>query len=263
IAVGQTLVIISGGIDLSVGSVMALCAVVAALLMRQGVHPLLGGLTGVGIGGFCGLVNGLLSTKGRLPPFIATLGMMGIARGAALIISHSRNIFGLPDSFLRLGTERWFGVPVSVILMAIIAAGAHFMLTFTSLGRHIYAIGGNREAARLSAIPVDRSVTLVFVLCGLATGFAGMIEAAWISIGQPTGGQMYELQSIAATVIGGASLMGGEGTVFGTVIGAFIMLVIRNGCDLRNVPFEYQQVAIGAIVIVAVFYDQWRRRGRR
>ena len=261
IAVGQTLVIIAGGIDLSVGSVLALSGVVAVLLMTLGVEEGVCILVGLACGSFCGLLNGLLSTKGRIPPFIATLGMMGIARGMALVVSKGQNI-SVPSGswYPEIGAGSVLGLPIPFVITAAVAVAAHVLLSRTAFGRYIYAVGGNREAARLSGIDVDGVLLLAFVLCGLTVGVASVVESARLSLGQPTGGVLYELNAIAAAVIGGASLMGGQGSVIGAIIGAFLMSVLRNGADLLNIPPDWQQVMIGTVVIAAVFWDQMRRR---
>lgn len=265
LAAGQTLVIIAGGIDLSVGSVLALVGVVTALLLAAEKPIALAVAAGLIVGVGCGFVNGFLVTKGRIPPFIATLGMMGIARGLALVLSKAQNVF-IPqeprfEPFLELGTGRFLGIPIPFLIAAIVAALTELLLSFTRFGRYIYAVGGNREAARLSGIPVHSVLMLVFILCGLTTAIGGIVETARLSVGQPTSGQLYELHAIAAAVIGGASLAGGRGSVLGTVLGALLMAVIRNGSDLLNIPYEWQQVILGALVVLAVLFDQWRRRG--
>ncbi len=264
LATGQTLVIIAGGIDLSVGSVLALVGVVTALILADEKPIPLAIFVGLLVGLICGFVNGFLVTKGRIPPFIATLGMMGIARGIALVLSKAQNVF-IPqeprfEPFLELGTGRWFGIPTPFLIAAFVAALTEILLSLTRFGRHIYAVGGNREAARLSGVPVNRVLLSVFVLCGLTTAIGGIVETARLSVGQPTGGQLYELHAIAAAVIGGASLAGGRGSVMGTVLGALLMAVIRNGSDLLNIPYEWQQVILGALVVAAVIFDQWRRK---
>lgn len=261
LSVGQTLVIIAGGIDLSVGSVLALVGVVTALLLRHEITVAMAASGGLLVGVACGAINGLLVTKGRIPPFIATLGMMGVARGLALVLSGAQNIFIPEDSpFLELGTGHLLGLPLPFVIAAIASALTEALLVFTRLGRHIYAVGGNPEAARLSGVPVRRVLLIVFALCGLTAGLGGVVETARLSIGQPTGGQLYELHAIAAAVIGGASLAGGRGSVLGTVLGALLMAVIRNGSDLLNIPYEWQQVILGCLVVTAVLLDQWRRR---
>ncbi|MGQ9461519.1 MAG: ABC transporter permease [Candidatus Fervidibacter sp.] len=265
LAAGQTLVIIAGGIDLSVGSVLALVGVMTAHFLAAEKPIILSTLVGLLVGMGCGFVNGFLVTKGRIPPFIATLGMMGVARGLALVLSKAQNIF-IPQEpgfelFLELGTGRLLGIPIPFLIAAVVATLTEILLAFTRLGRYIYAVGGNREAARLSGIPVHSVLLFVFTLCGLTTAIGGIVETARLSVGQPTGGQLYELHAIAAAVIGGASLAGGRGSVLGTVLGALLMAVIRNGSDLLNIPYEWQQVILGVLVVLAVLFDQWRRRG--
>lgn len=261
IAIGETFVIVASGIDLSVGSIVALCSVTAALLMRAGVFAPLAALAGVGCGVAWGLCNGLLVTRAALPPFIVTLGVMGIARGLALAIAHDQTVSGLPLSFVNLGSQRLFGVmPVLALIMAVVAGVAHVVLTRTRLGRYAYAMGSNLEATRLSGVNTRLCMMMLFVICSGLAGLAGVMEAARTGIGQPTGGNLYELDAIAAAVIGGASLMGGQGSVAGTLIGALIMAVLRNGCNLLVIPPSWQRVFIGAIIIVAVLYDHMRQR---
>lgn len=270
LAIGETFVIVAAGIDLSVGSMVALTGCTAALLMKT---PLLAALSygwvvaalaGILFGAFWGLFNGLLITRAKLPPFIVTLGVMGIARGLALAVAHDRTISGLPEAFTRLGSYRVGGViPLLVLAMLAVAVLAHIVLNRTRLGRYAYAMGSNLEATRLSGVNVGLYMTGLFVVCGTLAGLAGVMEAARTAIGQPTGAVLYELDAIAAAVIGGASLMGGEGTIPGTLIGAFIMAVIRNGCNLLVIPPSWQRVAIGAIIIIAVLWDHIRQRRQR
>jgi ribose transport system permease protein len=260
LAVAETMVIIGGHIDLSVGSVLALCGVAAAMMMSRGAGIAVSCTAALILGLAVGTLSGALIAFGRMPSFIVTLGMMGIARGAALIITQGVNVFGLPPRFATFSVARWAAVPLPALLAAAVAAVAHGILTRTSLGRYVYAIGGNAEAARLSGIPVQRVVTVLFSISGLLSALSGLVLTSRLSIGQPTAGVGYELDAIAAAVIGGASLMGGQGTVPGTLIGAAIMGVLRNGCDLLRVPVFWQQVAIGVIIIGAVFLDQFRRR---
>jgi ribose transport system permease protein len=264
LAIGETFVIVAAGIDLSVGSMVALTGCTAALLMTRQVDWPVAALAGVGAGAFWGLFNGVLVTRAKLPPFIVTLGVMGIARGLALRIANDQTISGLPPAFVSLGSMRVGGlVPMLVLVMLAVAAVAHVVLTRTRLGRYAYAMGSNLEATRLSGVNTRAYMTLLFVVCGALAGLAGVMETARTSIGQPTGGNLYELNAIAAAVIGGASLMGGEGSIPGTLIGAFVMAVLRNGCNLLAIPPSWQQVAIGAIIIVAVLWDQLRQRRRR
>lgn len=259
LAIGETIVIISGGIDLSVGSVLALCGVLAALLMNKGVAIAPACLAAVACGLACGATSGALTAYGKMPSFIATLGMMGIARGAAYIITGGVNV-DLPAAFPEFARARLAGVPLPALAATVVAVAAHVLLALTVLGRRVYAIGGNAEAARLSGIPVKRVVTILFALSGLLCSLAGLVLTSRLGIGQPTAAVGYELDAIAAAVIGGASLMGGQGTIPGTLIGAAIMGVLRNGLNLLNVEVFWQQVAIGVIIIAAVFFDQFRRR---
>jgi ribose transport system permease protein len=261
LAVAETIVIIGGGIDLSVGSLTALTGVTAAVLMSSGTPMAIAAacLAGILCGLACGATSGLLTAYGRMPSFIATLGMMGIARGVAFVVTAGQNVT-LPAAFPEFAAAEALGVPVPALVAAVVAVAAHILLSRTVPGRHTYAIGGNAEAARLSGIPVKRVVTILFALSGLLSGIAGLVLTSRLTIGQPTAGQGYELDAIAAAVIGGASLMGGQGTVPGTVVGAAIIGVLRNGLNLLNVEVFWQQVAIGVIIIAAVFFDQFRRR---
>ena len=259
-ALGQVTVIIAGGIDLSAGSVLALSGVVACTQLRAGHDLLVAALGALTTGLACGFLNGFLVTRGKLPPFIATLGMMGVARGLALIITDGVPIFGLPASLAGLGGGRLFQlIPVPVAITAMAAFITYLLLAHTRLGRHAYAIGGNKEAARLAGVPVARATQTLYTLCGATAGLAGLILASRLNSGQPTAGTGYELDVIAACVIGGASLSGGEGTVGGALIGALIMGVLRNSCNLLDISAFWQQVVIGAIIVVAVFFDQARR----
>jgi ribose transport system permease protein len=263
VAVGMTFVIITGGIDLSVGSVLAFAGVVMASAFHSGVPLPLALLIGLGVGLFCGLVNGLLITIGRLPPFIATLGMMSVARGAALMFTEGRPISGFPESFRSLATGEVLRIPTPVVIMIVVYVIAHFVLRRTKLGRYTYAIGGNEEAALLSGINVRVYKTIVYGLAGMLSGLAAILLTARLNSAQPIAGMSYELDAIAATVIGGTSLLGGEGTVAGTLIGALIMAVLRNGLNLLTVSSFFQQVVIGSVIILAVLIDMaLKRRGK-
>jgi ribose transport system permease protein len=261
IAIGMTVVIITGGIDLSVGSVAALSGVAGALLMsRYGVPPLLAIVAGTGVGAVAGVVNGLLVSNAHMAPFIATLGMMSVARGIVFIITGAVAVFGLPDSFRLLGQGQLGLLPLPILVLAVIAVVCHVMLTRTRLGRYCYAIGSNPEAAVLSGIRVRTTLTSAYVISGALAGFGGMMAASRINSGQPNFGLGLELDVIAAAVIGGASLFGGQGTVFGTLIGAFMMALIRNGSVLLDINIFYQSVIIGVVIWLAVYWDQFRRR---
>ena len=274
IATGQVLVIITAGIDLSVGSVAALAGVACAITMKNlgvpvgdGPHAelaissfavFLGVIVGTLTGLLCGAINGLLVTKGKIQPFIATLGMMMVARGLALLLSGAISVSGLPDSFKRLGGSRGWFIPVAItVAISLIFAVA---LAFTRFGRAIYATGGNRSAARLSGVPVDRVRLYAYSLCGLLAGFAGVILASRTAVAQPTGAGGYELDAIAACVIGGASLMGGEGGCIGALAGALIMNVLINFCNLVDFDVYWQKILVGALIILLVFYDNMRKR---
>ncbi|MCH8012966.1 MAG: ribose ABC transporter permease [Candidatus Marinimicrobia bacterium] len=262
IAVGLTFVIITAGIDLSVGSILAFSGVVLASVLNAGMPVPIAMLTGLGVGLLCGIVNGLLISYGRLPPFISTLGLMSVARGAALLYTHGRPISGFTNSFRYLATGEILHIPMPVIIMVIVYLFAHFVLTRTIFGRYTYAIGGNEEAATLSGVNVKFYKTMVYGLCGLLSGLAAIILTARLNSAQPIAGFMYELDAIAATVIGGTSLMGGEGRVTGTLIGALIMGVIRNGLNLLGVSSFVQQTVIGSVIIIAVLIDMTLKRQR-
>jgi ribose transport system permease protein len=225
-------------------------------------------MAGVAAGAAAGALNGAITTLARMPSFIVTLGMMMVARGAALQVAGRVNVAGLPDSFgtldhpLALGGAEGIGIPPVLIVFAVVAVGMAIVLRQMRVGRWAYAIGGNPEAARLAGIPVGAATTLFFALGGLLTGLAGVMLATRINVASPTAAQLYELNAIAAVVIGGASLLGGRGGVFGTVVGALIMAVLVNGLDLLGKPPDWQNIAIGGTIIVAVFLDHLRRRRR-
>jgi len=262
IAAGMTFVIISAGIDLSVGSIVAFTGVVLGSLVTRG-FPLpvcIVGALALGLG--CGFLNGALISFGRLPPFIATLGMMSVARGGALLYTQGRPISGFPDSFRFLATGEVFHIPMPVIIMGGIYAIAHFLLSRTKLGRYTYAIGGNEQAAHLSGVNVRFYKMLVYGISGLLSAMAAVILSARLNSAQPIAGIMYELDAIAATVIGGTSLMGGEGKIAGTLIGALIMGVLRNGLNLLNVSSYVQQTIIGLVIISAVFLDMSLKKAK-
>lgn len=260
-AVGVTLVIITAGIDLSVGSVAALSGVTGVLLMAQfGLHPVVGILGGIAIGAVAGLVNGVLVAGVGLPPFIATLGMLSVARGIVLIMTGAVAVFGAPDAFRLLGQGEIGVLPIPILVIVLVAVAGHFMLKRTRLGRYAYVMGSNIEAARLSGVPVRRYITYVYVLSGALAGLGGMIAASRIDSGQPNFGDGLELDVIAAVVIGGASLMGGRGTVLGSLIGAFLVAVIRNGAVQLDINTFYQNVLIGLIIWLAVWWDIYQRR---
>jgi ribose/xylose/arabinose/galactoside ABC-type transport system permease subunit len=251
----MTFVIITAGIDLSVGSVLAFSGVIMASLLHKEVPLPIALLIALAAGLLCGLVNGLLITIGKLPPFISTLGMMSVARGAALVFTQGRPISGFSDTFRWIAVGELFHIPVPVIIMIAVYLIANFVLTKTKLGRYTYAIGGNEEATILSGVNVRFYKMLVYGLCGMLSGLAAVILTARLNSAQPIAGMMYELDAIAATVIGGTSLSGGEGSIFGTLIGALIIGVLRNGLNLLDISSFVQQIVIGTVIIVAVLFD--------
>lgn len=257
---GMTLVIINGGIDLSVGATLAMSGLVGAMAMERGASIPMGVAIGVLTGLACGFVNGSMITRLKINPFIVTLGTLGIFRGTTLIISNGLPVHRIPQSFSFLGEGALFGVPFVLWLLVICAVATHVLLEHTRLGRYAFAIGSNESAALYAGIPVAFHTTAVYAICGMLTGLAGMIEASRLMTGQPTAGQGYELQAIAAVVIGGGSLRGGEGSVIGTLIGAFIMGLLSNGSDLLGISPYLQQAIIGAVIILAVTVDELRKR---
>ena len=263
VAVGMTFVIVSGGIDLSVGSIVAVSGVLLASALAAGAPVPVAIAAGLAAGALCGLANGLLVTRGRLPPFIATLGMMSVARGAALVFTDGRPVSGFEAGFRSLATERVLGLPAPVLVVAVSYVAAHLLLTRTRFGRYVYAIGGNEEATRLSGVAVRFHKTMVYVLSGATSALAAVLLTARLNSAQPIAGMMYELDAIAATVIGGTSLLGGSGSLGGTLVGALIMGVLRNGLNLFGVSSYLQQIVIGAVIIVAVLVDSLLKRPGR
>jgi ribose transport system permease protein len=260
LAIGMTLVIITAGIDLSVGSIVAVSAYLTADLMARDVAMPLAIMAGLGCGLLAGALNGVLITKGKLPPFIVTLGTMSLLRGLVLVYSQGTPVYGVPPGFKSLIAGRLLGVPIPVLIATVIAILAHLALQYTPFGQQVIAIGGNEEAARLSGINVHRRLISVYMISGLLAGVAALILTGRLGAAEPISGTGYELNAIAAAVMGGASLSGGQGSILGTVVGALIMGSLQNGLTLNNVPSFYQQVAVGAVIIVAVFIDQWRRQ---
>lgn len=260
LAVGVTFVLLTAGVDLSLGSVVALSGVACAIFAHPGDHSVLVPIAvGLLTGAACGLVNGVLVTRGGVAPFIVTLGMMTIARGLALIVSGGRPVANMSNELTALAGDV-FGVPIPVLCFAGVALLAWFFLRHFRLGRHIYAVGGNEHAARAAGVPVERVKLFAYGLCGLLTGLAGVVLAARITTGQPNAGQAYELDAIAAVVIGGTSLAGGVGTITGTLLGVLLIGVINNGLDLQGVSSYYQAVIKGVIIVGAVWLD--RRQAR-
>ncbi|UOK58759.1 ABC transporter permease [Bacillus sp. OVS6] len=262
LAMGMLLPILTAGIDLSVGSILAVSIMVMGIVsVNMGLSPILGIIVCLAVGAGFGLINGLLLTKLRLPhPFISTLGTMNIARGIALILTAAAPIAGFPYLIQFIGREFVGPIPVSFLLVIVVYIIFHIFLTRTQTGRYIYAIGGNKEAARLSGINVDRVLIIVYTISGLMAGLAGLVTVGRVNSAFPLAGLSYELDAIAAVIIGGASFMGGVGTVWGTLIGAMIIAVLRNGLNLLNVPADFQMAVIGFVIIAAVYVDVLRQR---
>lgn len=264
LALGQLLVIITAGIDLSVGSIMGLSCVLLAMMLKAGVPWGVSVLAAFAIGAILGATNGLLLTKLHLPhPFIPTLGMMNVARGLAFVVSGGFPISELPEGFRFWGAGTVAYIPVPVILVIVVYALFHVFLTRTTLGRDVYAIGGNKQAAMFSGIPVDRRLTMVYTMSGALAAVGAVVLAGRLNSGFPLAGDGAELDAIAAVIIGGASFFGGVGTVWGTLIGALIMGVLRNGLTLLNVSPNWQKVVIGVVIVAAVWIDVLRQRTRR
>jgi len=272
VAIGMTIVIITAGIDLSVGSLIAFAAVAVAWLIGrfggQAASPaamLLAGALAVLLCGGVGAFSGLMITRFGVPPFIATLGMMQVASGVAYIVSRGRPIYEIPASFVALGrgVDPWLGIPHAVVLMLALYAAAHLVMSRTALGRHVYAVGGNPEAARLAGVRVKGVLMFAYALCGALAGLGGVVTASQLRSGAPTYGLMYELYVIAAVVVGGTSLSGGEGRILGTLIGAFIIAVIQNGMNLTNVESYTQKVVLGLVILGAVLLDRLKQRDWR
>jgi ribose transport system permease protein len=270
LAVGMTLVIVTGGIDLSVGSLIALSAVVCSLLIRElagaeqagALGMTFAALAAILLCGGVGLFSGLMVTLFRIPPFIVTLGMMLVGSGLAYLLAQGQSIYQVPDSFVWLGRGAdLFSIPNAVLLTAILYVGGHVLMSRSTLGRHIYAVGSNPEAARLAGVPVRRVLLFVYAVSGLLAGLGGIVMASQLRSGSPTYGVMYELYVIAAAVVGGASLRGGEGRVLGTLIGAFIIAVIQNGMNLTGVESYTQKVVLGLVILAAVLLDTFKRHG--
>ena len=268
IAVGMTMVIITGGIDLSVGSLVALSAVLTAwLIQRAGGErataiAMFGScVAAIALCGVVGAFSGWLTARLKVPPFIVTLAGMQIASGAAFIVARGQSIYDIPASFTWLGRgASLLSIPNAVLLMFLIYVGAHVFMTRTTLGRTIYAVGGNMEAARLSGVPVTRTLIFVYVVSAVMAGISGVITVSQLKAGAPVYGVMYEMYVIAAVVVGGTSLTGGQGQIFGTLIGAFVIAVIRNGMNLMDVESYTQKVLLGLVILGAVLIDLLRQR---
>lgn len=263
LAAGLTFVILTGGIDLSVGSIVAVSGVVAVLGAMAGLPAPAAIAAGMAAGGVCGLVNGALTAYLGLAPFIVTLGTMTFLRGLSYTMTAGQPIVASDLNFRDLGNGYLLGLPIPVIVMVLVFVAAWFLLERTLYGRHVYAVGGNPEAARLAGVRVNRIVTSVYVLAGISAGLAGVILAARLISAQPTAGTGYELDAIAAVVLGGTSLAGGRGRIVGTLIGAVILGVLSTGLILMNVPFFTQLLIKGVVIILAVAIDSLKQRSFR
>jgi ribose transport system permease protein len=268
IAIGMTMVIITGGIDLSVGSLIALSAVATGMLIERmgGTNASVMAMTAASLAaivicGLVGLLSGAMVSGFRMPPFIATLGVMLVASGLAYIISSGQSIYQIPDGFVWLGRgTAFFSIPNAVVLMIVLYAIAHVVMSRMTLGRYIYAVGGNEEAARLSGVNVRAVLLFVYTISGIMAGLGGVVLASQLKSGAPTYGGLYELYVIAAAVVGGTSLSGGQGKVIGTLIGALIIGVIQNGMNLTGVESYTQKVVLGLVILGAVLLDMLRKK---
>lgn len=264
IAVGMTFVILTAGIDLSVGALVAITGVVATSILKFDLPfsfslPL-GMLVGLLIGAVSGASAGFFITRMNITPFIVTLALMTIWRGAAFMYTDGRPIWELPEGFSVLGSGRLLEVPVPTVIMIAVYVWAYLVLSRTRFGRYVYAVGGNKEAARLAGVNTSRVLVGVYVICGVLSSLSGILLASRINSGQPNAGLMYELDVIAAVVVGGTSLFGGRGSIAGTFIGSMLIGVLRNGLNLMNVGSYVQQVVVGFVILLAVMLDQLRRK---
>lgn len=260
IAIGQLLVILTGGIDLSVGSILGLSGAVTAQMLVAGVPVVPAVLIGLVIGAALGLVNGLLVTRFKLPPFIATLGMLGIARGIVLVVTDANTIQGLPEGFQTIANGSILGIPNLLIIFVAITIVISFVLQRTVFGRYVYAVGSNPEAARLAGVPVALVTAAVYLIAGVLAGVGGVLLTSRLGAGVPTAGTGFELQAIAACVIGGASLTGARGSALGAACGALLIGVLNNGGNLLAINAFYLQIAIGLLILVAVGVDRMNSR---
>jgi ribose transport system permease protein len=262
IAVGQLLVILTAGIDLSVGSVLGLTGCVTAQLLVEGMPVPLAIVVGLLVGVVLGLFNGSLVAYGKLPPFIVTLGMLGIARGLVLVLTDASTVQPLPDSFGNIANGDFIGLPNLLWIFLVVVVLTSFVLRRTVFGRYIYAVGSNPESARLSGVPVTAVLVSVYSIAGLLAAVGGILFASRLNAGIPTAGTGYELNAIAACVIGGASLFGAKGGAFGAAAGALIVATLNNGGNLLAVNAFYLQIIIGALILIAVAFDQWQSRAK-
>jgi ribose transport system permease protein len=259
LAIGMTLVIISGGIDLSVGATAALSAVLSATLLKAGSPPIVVIGVAILIGAACGFFNGAVITFVGLQPFIVTLGTLSVYRALALIYTGGNPVLALPNKFRQIFTSDLFGLPVPVVIVGVLAVIASVVLAKSPIGEYIFAVGGNEEAARVSGVPIDLTKITAYVVSGVLAAFASVILMARLGAAEPTLGNLWELDAIAAAAIGGASLMGGKGSIFGTILGAIVLGAMRNGLTLLNVQAFYQLLATGIIILLAMVVDRLTR----
>lgn len=262
IAVGMTFVIVSAGIDLSVGSVLALGGIVASMLMRDGHSIFLSFIVAVAVGIIVGLVNAFVIHEMKVTPFIATLGTMYIVRAVVMLVTHANYISPLPKSFIKFAADSYFFIPTLTIIWLIIVAVASVISKYTRLGRNIFAIGSNAEAARLSGINIRTNTYIVYIIISVLSSFAGVLTAGRLATGLPMAGMGYELQVIAAVVVGGGSLFGGEGTIIGTLLGALLIATIANGGNLLGVNPFILNIIVGSLIIISVYIDQLSKKRR-
>ncbi len=256
IGIGMSFVLISGEIDLSVGSICALSGIIVTLCLREGMNLFVSIVLALGTAALCGVINGSIHVFAKIPSFIVTMGMLNIARGIVLVITNSYSITGLPSSFKVIGRGYLGPIPVPVIIMAVCYVIGFIVLKYTKFGRSAYSIGGNIDAAKLSGIPVAKNKILIYIICGVTAGIAGIILSSRMFSGQPSAGSGLELDAIAACVIGGTSTTGGKGRLWGTFLGALIMGIITNGMNLMNISTNWQLIVQGLIIIIAVGLDR-------
>ncbi|PGL71002.1 ABC transporter permease [Bacillus sp. AFS055030] len=258
LAAGMTIVILTGGIDLSVGSTVALSGVISVMASSSGINPFLSMILGIVVGYLVGFINGFFIAKTKLPPFIVTLGSMTYVRGLAYVISGGYPIVLASEHFKFIGGGKILGIPTPIYITLVVYLIMAFILKYTMFGRHIYAIGGNEEAAHLAGIKVEKSLINVYSISGLLAGLGGVVLAGRVYSGQPTAGNMYELDAIAAVILGGTSFTGGKGRIQSTIVGVLIMGIITNGLTLMNVDYYWQLIVKGTVIIIAVLLDRLR-----
>jgi ribose/xylose/arabinose/galactoside ABC-type transport system permease subunit len=263
LAVGMTLVIITGGIDLAIGNVLSLSGIMVAVCLRAGIPTVPSVLIAIAVGAICGLLVGLMVSKGKLPPFIATLGMMSIAQGAALMISDGRAIYGMMTDLVFYGSGKVWLIPMAWIIMVICFVIANLFSGYTRFGRYVYMIGGNKEAARLSGVNIMAVTVITYTISGLCAGIGGVLMSGRLNSADAVVGSNMSMDAIAATIIGGTSMSGGEGKMVGTFLGALIMSVIRNGMIQLGVGSYPQQVVIGLIIILVVMMDMFGKARKK